>query len=147
MGNFYRFPIRLGEVIQRKELPSTDLVTSIRQNIYLILTSEFGEYRFDSTFGCSIWDHDFENISSVHTWKDTMSQSLKQSITRHEPRLINVRVRIEIDQETRKMLASNKTISRLKKCVDVFISGTLVETNQSFSPPPQRLYISPFSFD
>jgi phage baseplate assembly protein W len=147
MNRYYRFPIRFGDLTQRKELPTVDLITSIRQNVYLILTSEFGEYRYDVTYGCSIWDHDFENIVSIHSWKDHMAQSLKNAIVNHESRLSNVRVRIEIDQEERPIHKGDKSIARLKKCVDVHVTGNLKETNQTFNPPPQRLYISPFSFD
>jgi phage baseplate assembly protein W len=147
MNSYYRFPLDMSRLMQKKELPTTDLITSIRQNIYLILTSEFGEFRFDETYGCTIWEHDFENIASVHTWRENMTNSLKSAISNHERRINNVRVRIEINQEERPLLSPSKTISRLKKCVDVFVSGVIVETNQPFNPPPQRLYISPFSFD
>ena len=147
MNSYYRFPLKFEDVMQKNELPGVDLVTSIRQNLYLILTSEFAEYRYDNSYGCSIWDEDFENISSIHNWKDRMSNSLKQTIGNHEPRLSSVRVRIEIDQEEKPLNAADKTISRLKKCVIISVTGNLVETNQAFNPPPQRLYISPFSFD
>lgn len=147
MNSYYRFPLDMSQLMQKKELKTTDLVTSIRQNIYLILTSEFGEFRFDETYGCTIWEHDFENIVSVHHWKESMTQALKAAVANHELRLTNVKVRIEINQEERPLLSPSRTISRLKKCVDVFVSGTIKETNQPFNPPPQRLYISPFSFD
>ncbi|MCC6599669.1 MAG: GPW/gp25 family protein [Crocinitomicaceae bacterium] len=146
MSRYYRFPLDMGAVIQKKDLAATDLDKSIAQNIYLILTTEFGEYRYDESFGCSIWDHDFENIVSVHAWKDQIAQSVKLSVLKHEPRLSNVRVKVEIGQEE-KALISKKTISRLKKCIDVTVSGNFVDTNQPFSPYTQRLYISPFSFD
>lgn len=147
MNSYYRFPLNMSQLMQKRELPSTDLITSIRQNIYLILTSEFGEFRYDETYGCTIWEHDFENIVSVHTWRETMTNSLRLAISTHEMRISNVRVRIEVNQEERPLLSHTKTISRLKKCVDVFVSGVIIETNQPFNPPPQRLYISPFSFD
>jgi phage baseplate assembly protein W len=147
MNAYYRFPLNMAQLMQKKELPTTDLVTSIRQNIYLILTSEFGEFRFDETYGCTIWEHDFENIVSIHTWRETMTNALKAAVSAHEIRISNVRVRIEVNQEERPLLSPQKTIARLKKCVDVYVSGTIKETNQPFNPPPQRLYISPFSFD
>lgn len=147
MNSYYRFPLNMSQLMQKRELPSTDLITSIRQNIYLILTSEFGEFRYDESYGCTIWEHDFENIVSVHTWRETMTNSLKLAISTHEPRISNARVRIEINQEERPLLSNSRTISRLKKCIDVFVSGVIIETNQPFNPPPQRLYISPFSFD
>jgi len=147
MNRYYRFPLVFEDVIQKKELKMTDLNKSIAQNIYLILTSEFGEYRFDDSYGCSIWEHDFENISSVHTWKDQIAQSTRQSILRHEPRLDQVKVKVEIGLEEKKLMVVSRSVSRLKKCVDITVTGNIVETNQTFPAYTQRLYISPFSFD
>ena len=110
------------------------------------MTSEFGEYRFDESYGCSVWEHDFENIISINSWKDRMAQSVKQSLLFHENRLSNTMVRIDIGQEELAM-QGKEHINRIKKCVDITVSGTIVETNQPFPPYKQRLYISPFSFD
>jgi hypothetical protein len=60
--------------------------------------------------------------------------------------LDNVKVRVEISQEEN-MLGTTKTLNRLKKCVDITVSGIMVLTNEPFPPYKQRLYISPFSFD
>lgn len=147
MNKYYRFPLLFEELIQKKELKQTDLNASIAQNVYLILTSEFGEYRYDETYGCALWDYDFENISSVHNWKEQIAQSVRQSIMRHEHRLDQVKVKVDIGQEEKPLLMVNRSVSRLKKCVDVTVSGNIVETNQPFPPYVQRLYISPFSFD
>jgi len=143
---YYRFPINFGKLIRKGELPVCSMEKSIAQNIYLILTSEFGEYRFDESYGCSVWEHDFENIISINSWKDRMAQSVKQSLLFHENRLSNTMVRIDIGQEELAM-QGKEHINRIKKCVDITVSGTIVETNQPFPPYKQRLYISPFSFD
>jgi phage baseplate assembly protein W len=146
MDKYYSFPLRFDRLIKRAELPLCGLEKSIAQNIYLILTSEFGEYRYDESYGCSIWEHDFENIISVNAWKDRMAQSIRQSLLIHETRLMNSTVRIDIGQQ--EIPANEKNhINRIKKCVDITVSGTIAETNQPFPPYKQRLYISPFSFD
>ncbi|MFN0030919.1 MAG: GPW/gp25 family protein [Flavobacteriales bacterium] len=144
--NYYKFPINFSRLMNKGELPVCGLEKSIAQNIYLILTSEFGEYRFDESYGCSVWDHDFENIVAVHAWKDRMAQSIKQSLMRHEERLQNIVVRIDIGQEE-KAFEGRSHINRIKKCVDITVSGIIASTNQNFPPYTQRLYISPFSFD
>ncbi len=146
MDQYYKFPINFSRLINKGELATCSLEKSIAQNTYLILTSEFGEYRFDESYGCSVWEHDFENIVSVHAWKDRMAQSVKQSLIRHELRLSNTIVRIDIGQEETTM-EGKKSINRIKKCVDITVSGVIAETNQPFPPYTQRLYISPFSFD
>ncbi|MDZ4822258.1 MAG: GPW/gp25 family protein [Flavobacteriales bacterium] len=146
MSSYYRFPLNFSNLIQKKELATCGLEKSIAQNIYLILTSQFGEFRYDETYGCSIWEHDFENIVSVHSWKDRIAQSIRLSLIRHEMRLLNPTVRIEIGQEE-KVMPGKEHISRIKKCIDITVSGTIAETNEPFTPYTQRLYISPFSFD
>jgi hypothetical protein len=82
----------------------------------------------------------------VNAWKDRMAQSIRQSLLIHETRLMNSTVRIDIGQQ--EIPANEKNhINRIKKCVDITVSGTIAETNQPFPPYKQRLYISPFSFD
>lgn len=143
---YYKFPINFSRLIQKGELGTCDMEKSVAQNIYLILTSEFGENRYDQSYGCSVWEHDFENIVAIHSWKDRMAQSVKQSLMSHENRLTNIIVRIDIGQEEFVGVRS-QSINRIKKCVDITVSGTIVETNQPFTAYTQRLYISPFSFD
>ena len=173
--DYYGFPLKLGAIsnetefkkrmeslksgqfedtrsIQNTEYDSNialyqvNLERSIAQLIYLILTTKFDEYRFDHTFGCALWEFDFENIASVNQWKDAISNSVRVSIERHEPRLANVRVRIEIGQEEI-LVGTKRKMNRLKKCVDITVNGTVVLTNELFKGYKQRLYISPFSFD
>ncbi len=143
---YYKFPINFDRLTQKGELPTCGMDKSIAQNIYLILTSEFGEYRYDETYGCSVWEHDFENIVSIHSWKDRMALSIKQSLNNHEQRLSNIIVRIDIGQEEL-VVHGREHINRIKKCIDITVSGVIVETNQPFTAYKQRLYISPFSFD
>ncbi len=143
---FYKFPINFSRLMQKGELATCGMENSIAQNIYLILTSEFGEYRYDITYGCSVWEHNFENIVAVHAWKDRMAQTIRQSLAVHEERLSNLIVRIEIGQEEH-ISDTRDLTNRIKKCLDITVSGTILETNQPFPPYRQRLYISPFSFE
>ena len=143
---YYKLPLKFGDIIKKKELPKCkDIGESISQNIHLMITSKFGEYRFDSTFGSNIWDSDFENIFANDDWSDTVSKALRDIIVLHEPRLKNVEVKSEINQEEIPGSGADPQY-RIKQKVVVQISGNLSDTNERFSTT-QKLYISPLSFD
>ncbi|HWB62834.1 MAG TPA: GPW/gp25 family protein [Chitinophagales bacterium] len=146
MNEYYRIPLKFSDLFKKKELPRCrDVGESISQHIHLILTSQFGEYRYDPTFGCNIWDHDFENIFINEDWNDRVSGSLKQAIDRHEPRLKNASVRAEIMQEEIQP-GSKATPMRIKQKVVVHVEGVLSSTNERFETT-QKLYLSPLSYD
>jgi phage baseplate assembly protein W len=143
---YYKLPLKFGDIMKKKELPMCkDIGESISQNIHLMITSKFGEYRFDPTFGSNIWDSDFENIFANDDWSDRVSNSLKEIIVLHEPRLKNIEVTAEINQEEIADNSANPQY-RIKQKVVVRIEGTLTNTNERFSTT-QKLYISPLSFD
>ena len=60
---YYELPINFSSLMQKNnELAACDLKKSIAQNIYLIITSRFRENRFDDSYGCELWDMDFELV-------------------------------------------------------------------------------------
>ena len=143
---YYKLPLKFGDLMKKKELPKCrDIGESISQNINLMITSKFGEYRFDPTYGSNIWDSDFENIFAEADWSDRVSDALKSIIELHEPRLKNVLVTASINQEEIPATKANPQY-RIKQKVVVQIEGNLTNTNERFSTT-QKLYISPLSFD
>src|ERR1700677_3510421 len=97
---YYKLPLKFNDLFKKKELPNCrDIGESISQHINLIITSRFGEYRFDRSFGSNIWEYDFENITTNDDWSEKISGSLKTIIEQHEPRLKNIFVHAEIMQE------------------------------------------------
>jgi len=143
---YYKLPLKFADIMKKKELPKCkDIGESISQNINLMITSKFGEYRFDQTFGSNIWDSDFENIFANEDWSTRVSQSLTDIIALHEPRLKNIVVTAEINQEEIADNSANPQY-RIKQKVVVNIQGTLTNTNERFNTT-QRLYVSPLSFD
>lgn len=143
---YYKLPIKFNDLFRKKELPTCrDIGESISQHINLIITSRFGEYRFDRTFGSNIWEYDFENIITNDDWSEKISVSLKNIIAQHEPRLKDISVNAQIMQEEIATGGSN-TALRIKQRVIVKVEGTLTSTNESFETT-QKLFISPLSFD
>ncbi|MDX2002103.1 MAG: GPW/gp25 family protein [Chitinophagales bacterium] len=142
MVEYYSMPLKFADLFKKKELARCrDIGDSISQNIQLILTSRFGEYRYDPTYGCDIWEHDFENIFLQDNWNDRVSNSLKLIIEQHEPRLKDIDVSAVVSQEE----LSGTGNRRIKQRVTVTVRGKLVTTNERFETV-QKLFISPLSF-
>jgi phage baseplate assembly protein W len=127
-----------------KELPDCDLETSIHKNLELIIMTRFGEHRGDTSFGCEIWDLDFELIISARLWEEKLRQSLLKSITSHENRLAGTEISVAItDMEKFSVL---KQFSEIKKRVDIIINGLIKKTGEPFAFHT-NLFLSPLSVD
>lgn len=140
--SYYRLPLDTFNIIKNKEVESIDLKQSIVGFIHLITTSYFGECTFDETFGCSIWNVDFDNLTSTNKLRNTISESLVESIVSQEKRLKKVDVEVSIQQEEFKNRGS---LNRIKKRVDIKVNGIVSRTNEKFSCV-ERFYIAPLSF-
>lgn len=156
MSGYYKLPLRFDLLISedkanhavRQDLPKCkDLGESIFQNVHLILMTSFGEYRLDNSYGCSIWENDFENIVSINKWKEEMKGRIKDVIERHEPRLKSIKVDTNISESEIRLGGGKKSkIQRIKKLVEVRVSGKVVSTNEPFECV-DRLYVSPLSLE
>jgi len=139
-GNtYYGLPLRLDKIVHKQFNPLCSLQESIAQNLYLLLTTGFKELRFDHSYGCSIWEQDFEILASIK-WKDSLSSSLVETIRKHEERLKDVKVRIDIEEYR----FLNPEGIRIKKKLIIRIEGFTVRTNEKFEFTEQ-FFIAPFS--
>lgn len=140
----YNIPLRLRDATEGKSLPPCDLDTSIQNHLALIITTRFGEHRSDPTFGCEIWDLDFELIVSARLWEEKLRQSLLRSITAHEQRLSGVEISVAIS-DTEKFNALQQ-FTEIKKRVDIKVTGMMKKTGEDFSFHA-NLFLSPLSVD
>jgi phage baseplate assembly protein W len=138
---YYTLPLRFDELMQKRQHKRCNMKESIAQHIYLILTSHFGEKRYDPDFGCNIWEQDFEVVSNIK-WKDNVKTSVTEAIERYERRLVNPSVRIEVDE----FEFSHNENRRVKRRVALWIEGYTVKTNEPFEFYEQ-IFISPMSID
>lgn len=143
--HYYKLPLRFENLISKnKELEPSSKGESIAAHVYLIITSKFGESRFDETYGCEIWDFDFVNITNQSNWKTRIVNSVENSIANHEKRLMNVKVNLEIKEEDVPSGSSN--VINVKKAVKISVNASLVETNEPFTFT-QKMFLSPLSFE
>jgi hypothetical protein len=140
-NSFYTLPLRLDKIVNSKPVSFCSLQESIAQNLYLLITSEFKELRYDHSYGCSIWEQDFEIMANIK-WKDTLSGSMEETIRKHEVRLTNIKVKVEIEEY--KFLS--KEIIRVKRKLSIKIVGFITKTNEKFEFMEQ-IFIAPFSLE
>lgn len=130
--------------MEGEELSGCDLETSIEKNLGLIIMTKFGEHRSDPSFGCEIWDLDFELIISARMWEEKLRQSLLKSITSHEQRLVNIEIGVTIsDMEKYNVL---NQFTEIKKRVDIQITGAIKKTGELFRFHT-NLFLSPLTVD
>jgi predicted component of type VI protein secretion system len=141
MTEYYTLPLRLDDVIRKKQHRLCTLKESVAQNVYLIVTTQFAESRYDETYGCVVWEQEFESISRIN-WIDAAQPSIKKAIIEHEKRLTNVDVFVDIENYE---LVLNKTI-RIKKRITVRVKAVLAKTNEPYEFA-ERIYVSPMSIN
>jgi len=140
--NYFSLPFDVKRIISNSEHNKCTIKESIANYIHLLTTSYFGECTFDDTFGCSVWDVDFDNLASVNKIKGIIGESLIESIKNHEKRLTKVAVDVMIRQEE---VSDEKSANRIKKKVSIKIKGVIKKTNENFLFN-EYFFIGPLSY-
>jgi phage baseplate assembly protein W len=143
-GFYYKIPLQLKNALEGIDLETHDLRHSISKNLELMIMTRFGEHRCDQTYGCEIWDLDFELIVSQRLWEEKLRKSMLATMNTHEPRLTNIDLSIAItDFEKRNPFQQS---TEIKKRVDILILGTIQKTGKEFRLNTS-LFLSPLSVD
>ncbi|RPD44687.1 hypothetical protein DNI29_21395 [Hymenobacter sediminis] len=137
-NEYYRLPLNFEELLQRQPLARCSVQESIAQHLYLMLTTHFGESRFDPAFGCVVWQQDFEAMTNMR-WKDNVQRSVEQMVAAREPRLEQVKVLVGI--EDFEMKGVNQ---RIRKRLEVTVRAILRRTNEPFAFRAS-LFVAPLS--
>lgn len=140
--NYFSLPFNSKSIITNKEHNKCTIKESISHFIHLLTTSYFGECTFDDSFGCSIWDVDFDNLSSVNKIKNEISDSLSNSLKLHEKRLAKINIEVSIRQE--EITVQNES-TIVKKKVSLQIKGKVKKTAEDFLYK-EYFYIGPLSY-
>lgn len=140
INEYYKLPFQPQRVMNKQEHPKCTLSDSVAGIIHLMVITGFGDCQFDNSFGCEIWEHDFENIFNSQIYREKLRSSIQATIVKHEYRITNVNVGIQIDQIDYK-LDNHKVKSRVRLKID----AVLLTTNEPFSYSDQ-FYIGPLSY-
>ena len=140
----YKIPIRFHSFFEENGKPmlTCNEVESIDQHIELLLTTCPGEHKFNKSFGCRIWDMDFERVVSRQKWEDDFTTYILEAVRTFEQRLADVTVAIQIMEVTQEDTQIKSTA--IKKKVIVHIKGRLVSSND-YCSFRYKLYLGPLS--
>lgn len=142
----YRLPLQFSTILSKKAHPLCENIgESIAQNIHLFILTSFNEHRFNNNFGCTLWESDFSVVPDVSNWQSNISKSLGDSIEKHERRLRNIKVKVNIDQEEFIDPLDQKA-KRIKKRIKIEVTGNLKRTDEKFGFS-DIIYFSPVSLD
>lgn len=142
MSSYYKLPLDTQKLVSNIELDQVDLKTSIIKYINLLMITHYGECTVNESFGCIIWDIDFDNLTKTNKLKENMALSVTESIIKNEPRLKNIQVDLKVNQH--EFINNDKAI-RVKKRLDVTVTAQIVQTNEHFLCTEQ-FYIAPLSY-
>ena len=135
MNAYYQIPLSFSTILKREKLKKCDLMQSIKNFIHLIILSSFQEYRRDSSFGCDMWENEFEILPSETKWQTQIKSSITSSIKSYETRLEDVNINIETKETT-----------SLMKRITINVSGTMKQTAEPFAHN-ETIYLCPKSID
>jgi phage baseplate assembly protein W len=142
---YYKLPFDFGKIIQGKDAEFSSCVAeNIAQHIELLITTRFGENRYDNHYGNEIWDLEFENSLSDTQWEEHFRLAVIRTVAAYEPRLTNPDVAIH--SELVEKVWPIKEYTEIKKKVAIVVKATLTETGESFAFKTE-LYLSPMSVD
>jgi phage baseplate assembly protein W len=126
---FYRLPIRFGPLMAGREMPTCSVGVSIAQGLHLLLHTRYGELRSDRSFGCRIWDLEFDRTISNTGWMEELCDSLEAAIRQHEPRLKAPRVTANLQKIDHQQEPLSEDFRRL---ATVTVQAILIETEEPF---------------
>jgi len=143
MARFYKLPFRAKDLMNKKDHEYCDLSTSIAQYLHMIITTSFGELKFDETFGSGVWENDFDYLSSANFKKEEIKHSITKSVRTFEKRVTLEHVNIDMDEVNITRRVQGR---RVKQRVTVTISGRINHTNKPFTYRDDFL-VGPISYN
>lgn len=140
---YYPIPTDFDQLTRKHERAAKiPLEASIRQHIYLLLSTRFHEWRYHSEYGCILWEYDFDTRAQVRNEKQKIERKLKEQLIKHEKRIGDLRVKLKVSQEEI-MVRGFKALQKTKERLEIQVTGQIRETNQAFQPEPFIIYFSP----
>lgn len=138
---FYKIPIDFKRLSSGEDLRKVTIEESLAQYISLIITTIFGEYKYDDGFGTVIWETDFNLLANANQLKDMIKESVHEKVKKYEKRLIVTDVTLGVSEDT----VSYETNIRVKKRLDIVVYGVIKKTNQPYYYK-SSYFLAPFSF-
>ncbi|RRJ91720.1 GPW/gp25 family protein [Flavobacterium macacae] len=138
---FYKIPIDFKRLTTGEDIRKVTIEESLAQYISLIITTIFGEYKYDDEFGTVIWETDFNLLANANQLKDMIKESVHEKVKKYEKRLTITDVTLGVSEDT----VSYEANIRVKKRLDIVVYGVIKKTNQPYYYK-SSYFLAPFSF-
>lgn len=138
---FYKLPFDYTKLTTGEDATKVTIEESLAQFISVIITTIFGEYKYDPEFGTVIWDTDFNLLANPNQLKDLIKESVHEKVNQYEKRLKVTEVTLGVNENT----LSYETNIRVKKRLDIVVYGIIKNTNQPYYYK-SSYFLAPFSF-
>ena len=138
---FYKIPIDFKRLTTGEDIRKVTIEESLAQYISLIITTIFGEYKYDDEFGTVIWETDFNLLANANQLKDMIKESVHEKVKKYEKRLTITDVTLGVSEDT----VSYEANIRVKKRLDIVVYGVIKQTNQPYYYK-SSYFLAPFSF-
>lgn len=138
---FYKIPFDFKKLTKGEDSRRVTIEESLAQFMSLIISTTFGEYKYDKDFGTVIWETDFSQLVNANQLKDQIKESVFEKVKVYEKRLIVTDVTLAIVEDT----ISQDSSIRVKKRLDIIVYGIIKQTNQPYYYK-SSYYLAPFSF-
>lgn len=141
---YYKLPIDISRLFSDcgGQLEMCSELESIDRFLGLLLGTYPGEHSFDHNLGTKVWEMDFENIVSLPVWTEQFTEYVREAVERHEPRLKEVDVEIDVRDVAREDILMDSV--SVRKQVDIIITGVVASTGKR-SGFRHILYLGPLS--
>jgi phage baseplate assembly protein W len=143
MRSYYSIPFSTQPLIEKKHHQLCGLLESIQQNIALIIKTHYGDYKFNPSFGCLIWNKDYSTVSNVSQWKDELKMLIESAVEMNEPRVEDIKIEINIEEEDMPRTYRDQPVI-FKKKIAMRITGTVKHIKETFVQSINLLF-SPLS--
>lgn len=140
--SFYKTPLQFDKIFEGGELAQVNYKNSIDQSLQRLIVTHYGEHRFDPTYGCQVWDMDFELIVSASIWEEKLRLSILQSLEKHERRIGKVQIEVLVSEAN--FSHYSMSTKQVKKQVDIIVKGIILKTGEAYNFE-SKLYLSPLS--
>jgi phage baseplate assembly protein W len=137
---FYKIPFDFKKLTVGEDARKVTIEESLAQYISLIITTIFGEYKYDEEFGTVIWETDFNLLANPNQIKDQIKASVHEKVKQYEQRLIVTDVTLNVVEDT----LSFESNIRVKKRLNIVVYGIMKQTNQPYYYS-SSYYLAPFS--
>lgn len=138
---YYKIPFDYKKLSNGDDATKVTIEESLAQFISVIISTIFGEYKYDEEFGTIIWDTDFNLLANPNKLKDMIKESIHEKVNQYEKRLTVTEVTLGVNENT----LSYETNIRVKKRLDITVYGVIKKTNEPYYFK-SSYYLAPFSF-